>query len=195
MPDQIIGFVAGVPMRYRDMGDGTFAQVVAGPGGPAVVASDTFMPDIQPVLDTAAYASGDVLFVATEIANAAYDGRPALLASVTLIDRDDVGAALDLYFFSESVSMGAINAASGGLSDAHASEFLGRVTVAAGDWEDVGGARIAHVAVPGNRPLGLRGDAQGASVAGMRSVWMVGVTRGTPTHTAAGLIIRPFVVR
>jgi hypothetical protein len=195
MPDIVIERMTGMPTRFRDMGDGTFAEVVTGPPGSAIVASDASLPELQPGLQTTAYATGQVLFTAVEVVNAAYVGRVSLLASVTLIDADDQGQPLDLYFFSGTASMGARGAAATAITDADANKFLGKVSVASGDWEDLGGARVAHVAVPSNRPLPIKGDAQAASLAGYMSAFVVGVTRGTPTHSATGLLIKPFLVR
>lgn len=155
----------------------------------ALTCSDASAGAIIPVLDAAAYAANDVLFTATEIPNAVYAGKAALLAGVTVIDKDDQAAAgLDLYFFTVgTASMGARNAPATSITDADAEEFLGRVSIASGDWEDVGGAKIARVNA-GNIPLIGEGSPG-------TSIWMIGVTRGTPTPSVSGLVIRPFIVR
>lgn len=154
-----------------------------------LTSSDASAPRITPALDTAIYASGDVLFEATEIPVSVYAGRAALLAGVSVLDKDDQAAAgLDLYFFSSAAaSMGVRNAAATGITDSNAEFFLGRVSILTADWEDVGGAKLARVNA-GNIPLVGEGTPT-------TSVWVIGVTRGTPTQTAAGMIVRPFIVR
>lgn len=168
--------------------------VVAAGSGPVLVASSAVAASITPVCDTAAYAVGDVLFTATEIPNAlVVGGSVALLAGVRVIDKDDNAAAgMDLYFFSKpAVSMGTLNAAATNITDADADFFLGKVSIAAGDWEDVGGAKWANATLtPGKQIPVLSEDGVKTT-----SVWVIGVTRGTPTQTASGLVLRPFIVR
>lgn len=101
--------------------------------------------DVTPVLDTNAYSIGDVFFVATQIPNAlrVADGT-GFLQSLYLIDKSDAaGLALDLYFFDAAVTFGTINAPPS-ISDADAAHYMGHVSVASGDWKDLGGVKVAQ---------------------------------------------------
>jgi hypothetical protein len=188
--DTLEALVTGVQTRL-DAANASLDAIEAQSISTAAVltSSDSSAASVIPNLDTAAYTAGDVLFTAAEIANAVNSGKAALLAGVTVIDKDDQAAAgLDLYFFSiGTASMGARNAPATSITDADADKFLGRVSIASADWEDVGGAKIARVNA-GNIPLVGEGSPN-------TSVWVIGVTRGTPTQTANGIVVRPFIVR
>lgn len=133
-----------------------------------------------PVLDTSIYASGDVLWT-TSVALTnllRVSGGKAILRSITIVDEDDQGVALDLFFFRAAQSLGTVNAAPN-ISDANARDCLGFVSFVAGDYIDLGGARVAHKA---NLATLLTGTAS-------RDVHIGAITRGTPTYTASGLKI------
>jgi hypothetical protein len=132
---------------------------------------------ITPVLDTSAYVSGDVLFVATAFNGARVAGGRSYLQSLTVVDADDQGYAMELYFFSATVTFGTINVAPS-ISDADALNFLGMVSVSTGDFIDLGGVRVATI-----RNIGLMMVPNVAST----NLYIAGITRGTPTHTASGL--------
>lgn len=134
-----------------------------------------------PVLDTAIHASGDTLFDRTLLANAVKaNGERAILQSVTLVDKDDQGAAVDLFLLEADVLFGAVNAPPS-ITDANAVNvhFIG--SIAAADWIDLGGNRVASL-----KGIGLMVKAGAAS----RDLWIAAVTRGTPTHTAAGIVVK-----
>lgn len=139
---------------------------------------------ITPVLDTSAYADGDVLFAPVPIETILpIESGTILLQSVHVIDVSDQGAAFDLVFFEGPVTLGTLNAAVS-ISDADALLSLGRVQVLSGDYYDVGGARIATV---GNCGVLLRG-AEGASA--RKVLYVGGISRGTGTYAANGLALR-----
>lgn len=141
--------------------------------------------DCTPTLATPAYTATDLLFAATKIAGAVRKpsgyGR---IASIAVIDKDDQGAALDLYFFSEAVTAGTPNLTPT-LSDADAAKNLGFVSVST--YKDVGGAKLAYVKEADFSPI-IRGDAAG-------DIYVAGITAGTPTHSANGLVLRVGIVQ
>lgn len=161
--------------------DGTAGDVSE--SNPLPVQTNSDVLTVTPTLDTSAYASGDVLFAATAVASVVpAAGGVATLGSLVLIDKDDQGQAIDLYFFDATVTVDALNAAWATLSDADAAKFLGKVSVGTSDWEDAGGARLAHLTL-----------AKGVLLkpASGTSAYVVGICRsGTPTHTASGLVLR-----
>lgn len=140
---------------------------VGTPGGPKYLTLS---------LDTSAYAAGDVLFDFQEVADAAREsGGAVLIQSITVVDADDQKAEMDIFVASAAVSLGTENAAPD-ISDANAATVQKLCTVLASDYEDLGGVAVATM-----NNLGLVVGAVGTSI------YIGGITQGTPTHTAAGL--------
>lgn len=138
--------------------------------------------DVTLTTDTTAYASGD-LIADTQVVAVAVRANDALgvLASVTVIDEDDQGSAIDLYFLSANNSLGTENAAPS-ISDANAREILGCVSVASSDYKDLGGVKIAT-------KTGVNLPVKPAT--GTDDVYVAVVSNGsTPTYTASGLKLR-----
>ncbi|GAT33302.1 hypothetical protein TSACC_3697 [Terrimicrobium sacchariphilum] len=143
----------------------------------------TIIVDLVPTLDTSAYAAGDVLFDRTvlDIGNYANPGQSAVqkirgrILSIGVLDKDDQGIAMDLYFLKADVSLGTVNAAPS-ITDANAENIIGFVTATAS--KDLGGCRF------GQADCDIR-----FSIVG-ETLYLAGVTQGTPTHTAAGLKFR-----
>ena len=142
--------------------------------------------EVTPTLDTGAYTSADLLFACKEIPNAVLmNGDTLLLMSIDVIDGDAMGLPMDLHFFSGSVNAGTANGACI-LTSALALKHLGYVSVGTADFATLGSAKVATVPQVG---LQLTVDSDS------KSLWMVGVTGGTPTHTAAGLQFNLGVIR
>lgn len=142
--------------------------------------------DVTLTLDTSAYADGDVLADTQVVAGALrYTDAFAELRSILVLDEDDQGVALDLIFFDANVSLGTENGAPA-ITDANARSILGLVSVAAADFKDLGGSRIASLK---NVGLVLK------AASGTRNVYVAAITRGgTPTYTASGLKLRLGIV-
>lgn len=103
------------------------------------------------------------------------------LQSVVLIDEDDQGTAVDLVFARASVVLGTENDVPS-ISDANSREIIGRVSIAAADFTDLGGTREATKV-----NVGLLMKAAAASTA----LYVGAITRsGTPTYSASGLKLR-----
>lgn len=143
----------------------------------------TVIVDFVPTLDTSAYAAGDVLFdrAVLDIGNYANPGQNAVqkirgrILSVGVLDKDDQGVAMDLYFLKADVSMGAVNAAPS-ITDANAEHVIGFVTATAS--KDLGGCRF------GQADCDIRFAITG------ESLYLAGVTQGAPTHSDSGLKFR-----
>lgn len=148
-----------------------------------VVAGKTRIVDVTPTLDTSAYTAGDVLFATTEIPNVERgESTPQgqTLVAVTLVDKDDEGAAITLYFFGSNVALGTINNAPN-IADADAAACLGVVDIATGDYDDLGGVKVAHV----------RGINLPMCPASGTSLYVAATCVATPTYTAASdLVLR-----
>ena len=137
----------------------------------------TVIVEARPTLDTSAYASGDTLFdrLALTVPRC-QDALRGTLKGVTILDKDDQGAAIDLYLLKGNVAFGTANAAPS-ISDADGEAILGYVPVTAS--KDLGGCRF-----------GQTDAAVGFSLAAGEALYLAAVVNGTPTHTAAGLVIR-----
>lgn len=142
---------------------------------------------VTPTLDTSAYASGDTLFNSTvvQVLTAAPTGSSARglrgrIASVTVLDKDDQNTGMTLFFLRSNVTFGTANAAPS-ISDANAENIIGRVTIAAADYTDLGGCDFAQ-AHNLNIPFVLPSN--------QRELYVAAITNGTPTHTASGIVLR-----
>lgn len=131
-----------------------------------------------PTLDTSAYTAGDRLGSIQGV-NAGHDGKNCVLQSLNVLDKDDQGNEIDIYFFSQQPTVASDDNAAIDVADAQMEYCTARVTVASGDYDDMSGNKFASkqdLKVP------LRCDDNG-------KFWYVMVTRGTPTHTASGLVL------
>ena len=149
---------------------------------PLPVTTSSRIVDVTLSLNTSgAYAAGDVLADTQAVSNALriINGN-GLLNSVVVIDEDDQNQPLDLVFLSANVSIGTENSAVS-VTDANARNILGIVRVNASDFVDLGGVAVATI-------TGLTLGLQAAS--GTPDLYVAAITRGTPTHTAAGLRLR-----
>jgi hypothetical protein len=137
--------------------------------------------DVTLSCDTSALSAGEVIADSQEIGGAFRKPFAVQeLQSLVLIDEDDQGTAVDLIFMRALGVVGAENAVPS-ISDANSREIIGRFSIAAGDFTDLGGAREAT-----KLNIGLMMKA-GATA----SLWVAAITRsGTPTYTAAGLKLR-----
>lgn len=138
--------------------------------------------DMTLVLDTAIYAVGDVLSDTAILAGILpVAGGGALLKSLMAIDQDDQGTAFDVLFFQTLVPLGTFNVAPT-ISDANALQYLGKVAVAAADFADLGGVRVAEY-----KNIDMVLKPAGNSV----DIYVATIVRsGTPTYTAAGIKLR-----
>lgn len=176
----------GPHLKLVDMGDGTFAERVSMTGGAGEahlgsVTGNSSHIDVTLVLDTIAYADGDLLSDRVVVTNAMrIAAATGVLQSIQLIDEDDQGIALNLIFLSADVSLGTINSAPT-ITDANGREILGYVTVSASDYIDIGGSKIAT-----KTGVGLIME----PATGTRNLYVAAVIRGIGTYTASGIKLR-----
>lgn len=138
--------------------------------------------DVTLLADTTAYAAGDLLIATQVIPNAVRDiDTPMLLQNLTLIDENDQGVAMDIYFLDANASFGTFNLAAAPTAVA-ARSVQGKVAVATGDWKDLG---VVRVATFNNLNIPIK------PAAGTKDVYVAIVNgAGTPTFTASGLKMR-----
>lgn len=147
-----------------------------------LVGSSDIVVTVTPTLDTNAYASGDLIFDSTEVANAArVNGGQTLLTSVTIIDKADQKVAFTLVFADTNTDFGTLNSAPDP-DDTETATVIGHVAIAATDYLDLGGAAVAC-----KYGIGLSLKA-GASTT---SIYIACVnSTGTPTYAASDLVIK-----
>lgn len=132
-------------------------------------------------LDTAAYAIGDVLAATQEWTSFfPVSGKAVVIKSITILDKADQGAALDLVFLSDNKSIGTENAAVS-VSDADAASILGIIPVLATDFKDLGGCRIATLF-----DVGLVVEPVGGTPT---SLWLASISQGTGTYGVSDIVV------
>jgi hypothetical protein len=137
---------------------------------------------VTPTLDTSAYASGDLICDVVTITGAALGtGGLCELVSFTIVDQDDqTASAYTVYVTNLSTSWGTFNAAPAP-ADATALGIQAIIPIAAVDWLDLGGFKVAQPRIAQN--IGCI-----CSTSGSANLYAVIVNgAGTPTFTASGI--------
>jgi len=178
------------PMRVWDesaagTGPFSFGQVFSDGSGsasqPGQVGSPGDVVTVTLTVDTSAYADGDVLADTQVIANAMrIAGGHGVLQSLQLVDPDDQGQPMDLYFFSVTHALGTENSAPS-ISDADAVDIFGPVPIESSDYRDLGGCKVASV-----RGIGLMMEA----ASGSRDMYVGAISRGTGTYAGGSLTLK-----
>jgi len=165
-----------------DANGGTVYLYLAPVAANDVLESPDEVITVTPVCDTNAYASGDLIFDSVEIPGAArLPGGKVLLQSLGLLDKDDQGVALTLVFANALTDFGTLNEAPDP-DDTECLTIIGTVAVATTDYVDMGGAKYACL-----KNIGLEMKAAG----GATSLYVACINgTGTPTFTAAGLVLQ-----
>lgn len=137
-----------------------------------------------PTADTSIFASGDVIADTEIIPGQVFRAAKgvSMLRSLTVLDKDDQGTAIDVVLLSRLVSLGTENAAIS-ITDANAEAILGVVSVAAADFTDLINSRVA---TKSDINLALAAD-PGSNSAELYAALVC--RSGTPTYTASGLIV------
>lgn len=142
---------------------------------------------VTPTLDTNAYADGDLLFNATELADLfAEDGGAGLIVSVGVQDKaDNTAVPMDLVFFDTAPAAGTKNNAVA-FTDAELAKRVATVPVLAADFKDFGGSKCADADIA-PKQVRARSDS--------KSLWVAGVIRGAATYAASDLVITVELMR
>lgn len=124
------------------------------------------------------YAAGDVIDSVKTITNAVQNTEgAAMLHSVVVIDKANQKSKIDLLFFDTAPTVGADNAANA-ISSADLANCLGRISVLDTD----------YVTANSNAEATIRGLALILqSLATKKDIYMVAVSRGTPTYASAAV--------
>jgi hypothetical protein len=158
--------------------DGTAHDVRAGPSATALV-------EINPTLDTSAYAAGDVLFDTIALTDICFaNDEVCALDQLTILDKDNQTAySIALLFLKSNTSIGTIgNTAS--ISDANAENITASILFGTGSVINVGNSKFQSQKAAVN-------DLKLQPASGTRTVYVAGIVfSGTPTHTANGLHLK-----
>ncbi|MFA5053317.1 MAG: hypothetical protein WC565_04625 [Parcubacteria group bacterium] len=150
-----------------------------------LVGASDIVVTVTPTCDTNIYGSGDLLFDSTEIAGAVRVAAGiCILQSLTLLDKDDQGVSMTLVFANAATDFGTLNAVPDP-DDTECATILGTVEIAAGDYVDMGAARVATLT---NLGLMMKAAATSLYVAAI-------VGTGTPTYSASGLVLQLAFIR
>lgn len=142
---------------------------------------DTVIVKVTCSLDTSLYTDGDVLAATQEIASAMRENAAhGILQSITLLDKDHQGMALEVVMLKTNVSLGTENSAVS-ITDTDAEEILGIIPISSGDYIDLVGS---HHATKKGLGIGV------VSGAGSTSLYFGLITRDGPTHTASGVVVQ-----
>ena len=170
-------------------GDGVDVKAWFDQYGRIVTKNELTIIDVTPSLDAGnVYADEDILFDITAVSNAVLQGGASILESLVVVDKDDEGAAFDIYFVDNSAAIANANAAEAA-TDAELSGVLTKVSIAAGDYVDLANGQIVvKSATAGDAGMGA---VLAPATSTNTSVWIFGVSQGTPTYTAADdLVLR-----
>lgn len=101
---------------------------------------------IEPTLDTNAYADGDQVSTlqTLPLMQGSFEGT---IASVTVLSKTQDKAVLDFFIFDRSVTVAADNAAAS-ITDADMEFCLGVISVAVADYDDIGSTNSIATVVP-----------------------------------------------
>jgi len=139
--------------------------------------------DVQEVIlpvDTAAYATGDLMSLAVEIERVCVQNHPSYIVSLTVLDYDDQGGAFDLLVFrSYPGVLGTVNLPVA-ITDAQAGEILCWISVLATDYTDLGTQQVAQ---PEFNTLKAR------PTNGQTSLWVAAVCRQDQVTYASGRLL------
>ena len=161
--------------------DGTADSTTVIPGtanGLQVVTAATVI-DLTLSLDTDAYADGDVLAAAQELALAVRaSGSTGVIQSIVVIDQDDQAQALDIVISDSTITLGTENSAVS-ISDADAAKILGIVEVSTSDYVNLVNSQLATKT---NLGIVIMPDSA--------SLYISAISRGTGTYSASGIVLR-----
>jgi hypothetical protein len=147
---------------------------------------------ITPTITSTPYSAGDTVGTVNTLSGATFKQGPdgaggsdqdrgvCTIGSISVIDTEKESVELDIFFFSQSPTIPADNAA-WELNAANSAHYIGHVTIETTDYVNSTSRSFACV-----RGLGLIVSPE----ANESDLYCVVVTRGTPTYAAGSLILK-----
>lgn len=144
--------------------------------------ANTTIPSQTPTVSaSSAYTSGDVVGSAMQFSRAfGGEGRTGVVKTVLVLDKGNQKAPLTLLFFNAQPGTVAADNAAFSFASADVDLCVGKVNVAAADYETVGGKAVAAVDVSAV----LQGTIGTLGARDCGDLWVVAVTTGTPTYAS-----------
>lgn len=152
------------------------------------ITGSTYVCESTPTIDTAAYASGDLIGDKIELTNAARTAAGSgIIQSISIIDDDGEEAAMDVLFFdTDPTNTTFTDNDPVDIDEADLENYIGHASVASADYSSFASNSAASV-----QNVGIPFD-----LASGTSIWAVIVSRGTPTYTATDdLTLRVGILR
>ena len=140
--------------------------------------SDGIVKDVNPTLDLAAYATGDLLFAANEMTDCVLNTKGlSRLSTLLVLDAANQKSQLDLLIFDRDPgSLGSLNSAID-VSTTQLSYLVGFIPVAAADYVTLkSGANAVAILKPALMLPAKQGS---------KSFWIAGICRGSPDYAVA----------
>lgn len=132
------------------------------------------------VLDTAIYATGDVLADIFVITGAIRPGAgTSTITDITVIDKDNQSQPFDLVFFDRTFTLTGAKNAAWAVSDADIVNCLGVASITAGDYIALSTNSVAQ-----KNNINITVNSQ------TKDIYVGTISRGTGTYTAGGLRVR-----
>ena len=152
----------------------------------------TRVVEVTPTLDTNIYADGDRMGSIFEIPNAvAVDKGHALWVSLVALDKDGQSKAFDVYLFNDKPTIASADNAAIDIIDTEMEKFIGMFSIEESDYGSLAANSVGFqkdFAIPiHNNVSKIQTGTGGLS---QRSVWGVLISRGAPTHSTAGLVLK-----
>lgn len=151
-----------------------------------LVFGSTNFIEVVPTISTSAYASGDQIGGLMTLTGAVLgSGRNAILQSIVVSDSSKQNAAIDILFFSASVSVAGDNSAAAISGADMAAYYLGHVSIAAAQYTSLS---ATSGATDKNTGLALQ------TPANSRAIYALAVARGTPTYASTSALKFKFFI-
>lgn len=151
---------------------------------------------VTPVIQAAAYASGDQLGELFSLNDALDDssGTGGIL-SLVVLDKAKQKAAIDVLLFSEKPTLVSSDNGALDISDAEmAQKFIGKISISTTDYADLANCSIACLTQVALLVNSVK-DANNGNPDG-KIVWGILQSRGTPTYTSTSdLVLRVGVIQ
>lgn len=165
-------------------------SIAAGESHIGEVGAPDDLIEVTPALDTAAYASGDVLFAPTVLLNAVrVSGGKAILESILVQDKDKQSGAFDLLVFRSQTVMGANLNFPEAITDANGQEILAVIQFISSDYVAFTNFSMARKSLS-DTGMGMMLEPTTGT-----SLWIAAVSRDTKTYSASGLIFKLGLLR
>jgi hypothetical protein len=163
---------------------GDYATINTDANGKVWVTDPFTTITVTPTIDTAIFAAGDAVGGKQTLTSAVHGTSGiARLDGLTVIDKGNQKSVLDIVFFESDPTAATITNNAAFVFSTDISKVIGRVQVAAADYQTINGIAVAQVPLTTLPPVVLKAN-------GSTSLFAAVILRsGTPTYVSAGDLI------